>query len=87
MCGEVYSGIKSHLADGDSFLPGGTGRCLQRLTVSEQKFSFAAGIALKSLDFVSAFIKHGPSLLHEALWRVFYLPTMPLGGILKTQWL
>lgn len=49
--------------------------------------SFTVGIALKSLDFVSAFIKHGLSLLHETLWQVFYLSTMLLVGILKTQWL
>lgn len=29
--------------------------------------SFTAGIALKSLDFLSALIKHGLSLLHETL--------------------
>jgi len=43
--------------------------------------SSTAGIALKSLDFVSALIKHGLSLLHESLWQVFYLSTMPdVGG-------
>lgn len=68
------------------FLPGGTQRCLQRLTVSEY-LSFIADIALKSLDFVSALIKHDLSLLHETLWQVFYLSTMLVVGVLKNWWL
>lgn len=42
--------------------------------------SSTAGIALKSLDFVSALIKHDLSHLHESLWQVFYLSTMPVVG-------
>lgn len=78
---------KNHiLLMGIFFLPGGTQRCLQRLTVSEY-LSFIADIALKSLDFVSALIKHDLSLLHETLWQVFYLSTMLVVGVLKNWWL
>lgn len=53
------------------------------MTASEY-FSFTAGIALKSLDFVSALIKRGLSILRETLWQVFYLSTVIVVGILKT---
>lgn len=49
--------------------------------------SFTAGIALKSLDFVSPLIKHDVSLLHETLWQVFYLSTMLVGGVHIIWWL
>lgn len=49
--------------------------------------SSTPGAALKSLDFVSALIKHGLSLLHDTLWQVFYLFTMLVVGICKNWWL
>lgn len=48
---------------------------------------FYCRYALKSLDFVSALIKHGLSLLHETLWQVFCLPSMLVVGVLKSWWL
>lgn len=49
--------------------------------------SSTPGAALKSLDFVSALIKHGLSLLHDTLWQVFYLFTMLVVGVCKNWWL
>lgn len=56
-------------ADDFFFLPGGNRRCLQTLTLSEP-LSLTAGIALKSLDFVSPFIKEA-LLFSSACEQVF----------------
>lgn len=57
-------------ADGDYFLPDGIRRCLRTLTLSEY-LSFTAGIALKSLDFMSSLIKEGLSSLGGPILSVW----------------